>query len=198
MGKFNEWFKSKVVVGRYPMPTEIDKFDYILNVSDEYISAIQTVAIQKGIKYFWFPMSECNDNMGINSIYGALQILWIAESENKRVLLHCHAGANRSPTVAECYYYMRTKKYPLRKPVNEDIQKSIESMFTFEEEQDRIDYRKIANNSRLENNIIGGHLPSRLKMEDFLKKCEKSFQKYSVGSGGQLDVLKIESHIQSY
>jgi hypothetical protein len=36
-------------------------------------------------------MNECVGDIGLNSIYGALQILYIAEKENATVLLHCHA-----------------------------------------------------------------------------------------------------------
>ena len=53
-------------------------------------------------------MSECNSNMGLHSIYGAMNILRSSEALNLKVLLHCHAGANRSPSVKESYYAMIT------------------------------------------------------------------------------------------
>ena len=75
--KFSEWFDNKVVIGRYPLPDEIKKSDYqyIINVSDEYISYCHNAAIESGKKYFWFPLNECGSDMGLNSIYGALQIV---------------------------------------------------------------------------------------------------------------------------
>jgi hypothetical protein len=52
--KFNEWFNSKFKVGRFPLPSEItnSKYDYIINVSDEYISYCFDAAMKSGKKYF--------------------------------------------------------------------------------------------------------------------------------------------------
>lgn len=98
---------KNITVSRYPLPSEIAKSDFevIINVSDEYIDSCQKAAKSKGIDYFWFPLSEVTQ-MGLNSIYGALQILYIAHSENKKVLLHCHAGACRSVLVYELFAFL--------------------------------------------------------------------------------------------
>jgi hypothetical protein len=149
------------------MPNEITKsdFDIYINVSDEYIPDCATAA-RAGKLYFWFPMNECCGDMGLNSLYGALQILWIAEEENKKVYLHCHAGANRSPTVADAYFFLRTKKHRGRKAMD-DITVNY-GMTAAEEYQ--------SNNNRLLDNIESGFLPAKKIMERFLSKCETAFK----------------------
>lgn len=169
--KFQEWFDKKLKVSRYPMPDEIKKSSakYVINVSCEYISSCQKVCMDNDIKYFWFPMDEVSGDIGLNSIFGALQILWIAEKENANVILHCHAGANRSPTVMESYYFMRTKKHFIRE-ISAESKERFEKMFPDSKNSER-------QNNRLLNNIEAGHLPSKNKMETFLKKTEEWFLK---------------------
>lgn len=169
--KFQEWLDKKLKVTRYPLPDEIKKSGakYVINVSCEYISSCQKVCMDNGVKYFWFPMDEVNGDIGLNSIFGALQILWIAEKENASVILHCHAGANRSPTVMEAYYFMRTKKHFVRE-ISAESKERFEKMFPDSKNSER-------QNNRLLNNIEAGHLPSKNKMEDFLKKTEEWFLK---------------------
>lgn len=147
MGKFTDWIKNKLKVTRYPSEKDIieTQVGYLINVSCEHSSINQKFCMDNGIKYFWFPMDEVSNNIGLNSLFGALQILWIAEQENEKVILHCHGGVNRSPTVMESYYFLRTKKY---------LEKD---------------------NSRLLDNIERGHLPAKRKMESFLKNAEEYF-----------------------
>ena len=85
----------------------IQKAEIIINVSDEYnFDAIKLLALQK--KEFWFPLNEAKRDIGLNSIYASMIVLYNAEMYNMNVYLHCHAGANRSPLVQACYYFMRT------------------------------------------------------------------------------------------
>ena len=114
-------------------------------------------------------MDEVSGDIGLNSIFGALQILWIAEQEKAGVILHCHAGANRSPTVMEAYYFMRTKKHFVLE-ISAESKERFEKMFPDSKNYER-------QNNRLLNNIEAGHLPSKNKMETFLKKTEEWFLK---------------------
>ena len=179
--KFKDWFKFKLHVNRFPLPSEIieSKYDYIINVSDEYIPQCYDAAVKSGIKYFWFPLSEISGDMGINSIYGALQILFIAEQENASVLLHCHAGSNRSPTVANAYYFMRTKQH--NTILNDDSDDSINEWLGIKTKQ----------NNRLLDNIQSGYLPAIRKFESFLIKCESQFNKDDSNRGGGLDSARL-------
>ena len=191
--KFQEWFDKKLKVTRYPLPDEIKKsgVKYVINVSCEYISSCQKVCMDNNIKYFWFPMDEVSGDIGLNSIFGALQILWIAEQENASVILHCHAGANRSPTVMEAYYYMRTKKHFIRE-ISAERKERFVKMFPDSKNSER-------QNNRLLNNIEAGHLPSKNKIETFLKKTEEWFLKqdwendFKTESG--LNMVKCNAHL---
>jgi hypothetical protein len=191
--KFQEWFDNKLKVTRYPLPDEIKKsgVKYVINVSCEYISSNQKVCMDNDIKYFWFPIDELSGDIGLNSIFGALQILWIAEKENANVILHCHAGGNRSPTVMEAYYFMRTKKHFIRE-ISAESKELFEKMFPESKDSE-------TQNNRLLNNIEEGHLPSKNKMETFLKKTEEWFLKqdwendFKTESG--LSTIKFETRI---
>jgi len=200
MRNFLDWFNTKLSVERYPLPTQLmenkNDIDYVINVSDEYIEPCLRSCELARIRYFWFPLSEITP-MGLNSIYGALQILWIAESQNKKVLLHCHAGANRSVTVAECYYYLRTKTY-LKRKNNPKLDKDILDMFIFDSEQEKIETEKRFKNSRVQDNIDNMVLPSKNILEKFLKECAIKFENYQIASGGNLDKIKIDSRILNY
>jgi hypothetical protein len=194
MLKFNDWFKTKLIISRYPLPNEIikSKAKYIINVSDEYIQTNHLVCNDYDKFYFWFPMNECSSDIGLNSIFGALQIMWIAEQEGASVILHCAAGANRSPTVAEAYYFMRTGKHLVR-----TVDKEIEDLNVIFENPE--DLTKVLKNNRLENNIYFGHLPATHKMETFLKECGKQFKlqnrENEFKTAGNLEIIKLNSKI---
>lgn len=100
--KFKDWFDRKLVVGKMPDDDfNYDKYDYMINVSCEYVPYRPNLA-------FWFPMNECKRDIGLNSLYGALCILNRAYESDKSVYLHCHAGINRSQSVRAAFYYMKT------------------------------------------------------------------------------------------
>lgn len=110
--KFKEWFDKNLVVGAFPIMNnpqfDPKEWDYCINVSDEHYFNIEEIINEKGCKTYWFPMNECRKDNGVNSIYGAMIILYYAEQNNKRVYLHCHAGIHRSQLVRCCYYFLRT------------------------------------------------------------------------------------------
>lgn len=154
------WINQKLVVGRYPMPSEIKrwKYDIIINVSDEYIESCHTSAIESGKMYFWFPLTEIT-NMGLNSIYAALQILFNAEMQGKSVYMHCHAGTNRSPTVRDCYQLMMCGQLG-------------------------------ANMEALLENIELGVLPPYDALFEFLASSKVCFELEESNRGGKLDKIK--------
>ena len=168
--KFIEWFNRKLMVGAFPYTQNehINAFDYdyIINVSDEYYSEHHLPLIVAGCKTFWFPMNEAKRDVGLNSIYGAMNILHIAEKENKRVYLHCHAGVNRSRVVQAAYYFMRTGK------------------------QLEVDTNGYIN--RLLANCGRGYLPPKAEMEGFLQQLNSRLDANKV-CGGMLDRIKIDN-----
>jgi hypothetical protein len=191
MSKFTEWFSQKLTVGRYPMPGEIREMpegSYIINVSDEWIPGCYATALRCGIFYHWLPMNECTGEMGINSLFGALQLLHYAEEQNLPVLLHCHAGANRSPTVAHAYYFMRTgQHWQDQEPLSLNAQ------------QINI-WLGVAANTKRTNmlllNVEEGLLPELGKLEKFLKQLGLLLnQREFTYRGGLLTQLKIDTGI---
>lgn len=81
-------------------PKEVDKVRCVINVSDQPFCAYdQMITIgSRVVPYFWFPLIE-NAPFGFNSIGGAYKIYqdFIVTGD---VIIHCHAGINRSATVA--------------------------------------------------------------------------------------------------
>lgn len=122
---FEYWFNKSLVVGGFPLPAEIRKSDYdiIINVSDEYIVSCHNAAVQTGKMYFWFPVNEVTE-IGMESIFGAMQILYIAEKEGKKVYLHCHGGINRSRVIQGCYWLMQTGTPPTHPALAENIEQN--------------------------------------------------------------------------
>lgn len=111
--KFQSWFENYLTVGCIPHKASdfcAANYRYIINVSDEYYP--ERVSDRR--EYFWFPMSEQKRDMGLNSIYGAIYILSLAEANRDSVYLHCHSGNNRSWTVACAYYFFRTGEHLIR------------------------------------------------------------------------------------
>lgn len=115
MTLFKTWFENKLTVGAFPYTQnnlfEASDYDVVINVSDEWYIGVENQLLEAYCRVYWFPMNECSNDMGINSIYGAMHILKHAEERNLRVYLHCHAGINRSQTVRAAYYFMRTGEH---------------------------------------------------------------------------------------
>lgn len=190
MGNFLDWFNSRVVIGRYPMPTEIEKFefDYVINVSDEYIDSCMKAAMKSGKRYFWFPLNECRGDMGLNSIYGALQILYIAEQQNAKVYLHCHAGVNRSQTVGDAYFFMRTGTHRARRGKNNSNGQEVSVGLRPGEEV-------VESNNRLLSNIDRNHLVGKRTMEKLLLAFQEAFKLDDSMRGGQIDQCKVDANV---
>jgi len=111
-------------------------------------------------------MNECRKDVGLNSIYGAMCILFLAEREDKYVYLHCHAGINRSQCVKAAYYFMRTGEQ-------------------LAEDQQGYMNRFLAMCGR-------GYLPPKTESEKFLTYLGKQLVADNM-MGGLLDECKIET-----
>lgn len=193
MDNFEDWFNNKLRVDRFPVPTEIVSSDYdiIINVSDEHISTCLDAAKcvgDGGIDYFWFPLTECDSNMGLNSIFAAMQILYEAEGENRKVLLHCHAGANRSPMIADCYYFMRIGMHRPEKKTPQKLKEELNEMFG----KDKDYVSPLDGMNCLQMNCYAKHLPPLEQMEIFLSSMVEFFEKDLSNRGGALETCKLK------
>jgi hypothetical protein len=170
--KFKEWFENKLTVGVYPYMNnqwfKAGDYDFCINVSDEFYFNYDKQIISSGCKTFWFPMNECRKDNGLNSIYGAMVILFNAEKEGKRVYLHCHAGIHRSQLVRCCYYFLRTGQ--------------------------QLDTNWSAFINQLLADCARGYLPPKNETEDFLNYLGQELQNLKEGlMGGTLDNCKINT-----
>jgi hypothetical protein len=171
MKDFHAWYSDSFKVGGYPNHNQLGpagwlhSYDVFLNVSDEYNADIVADLAQRGKQSHWFPLGEAW-GLCLGSIYGAMYVLWLAEQKNLRVYLHCHAGINRSQTVADCYYFLRTGEH--RPPLFADI--------------------SITN--ALQRNIENNVLPDLFTMEGWLKNMA-----YAVSHpmGGWLDASREQA-----
>lgn len=166
-----DWFKNKLVVGSYPYLHSQHfehGYDYIINVSDEFYWDIEEKLMNGGAKKtFWFPMSEQQNDIGLNSIYGALVTLYNAEKQNKTVYLHCHAGSNRSQIVNSAFHYMK-----------------------YNEHYEGGDKRYI---NRLVRACHNGYLYPKEEMEKFLKQLGGLLDTFKgKPMGGLIDEIKIQ------
>ena len=183
--EFKTWFQEKFKRTGFPDKEHIDfstfmmkkgknwdafkDFDVIINVSD-FSSLNYSICCQGDYKsYHWFPMNEKTNDIGINSIFAALTILYDTYQQNKSVFLHCYNGTNRSAIVEACFYKMMT---------GEDLIQS----FT----KNGIDFK-----NRIQYNSFKGFLPHMSLMDSFLKNCKDSFENpHTEIRLGPLDIIK--------
>lgn len=171
--EFKEWFSAKLKVTGFPQITEIvdernmyGSFDIVINVSDEFDISYCNQIWLSGKHNYWFPMGEAWDNMGMSSIYGALTVLYQAYQRNLSVLLHCHAGANRSPTVHAAFFYLMTG-YHLP--------------------EEKTERKLIFTRCNMLQGNCGKHLPDLAKMEQWLQALRHAFDNADKYNGGMYD-----------
>jgi len=173
--KFEDWFNKRLTVGAFPFKVNEkfapSEYDIVINVSDEYYADIDMIIRENFKLSYWFPMNECRKDIGLNSIYAAMVIMFAAEKKNRSVYLHCHAGVNRSHTVRAAYYYMRTGKH-------------VESTAS------------IGFINKLVANCTRGYLPPKAEMEAFLLSIQRFLDAEGM-QGGTLDNCKID-HINNF
>lgn len=156
---FKEWFDRNLTVGGFPIKVNLEfmpAYKYVINMSDEFYPPINNDLLHCNCKPFWFPMNERRRDIGLNSIFGAMVIMFQAEKENATVYLHCHSGRNRSMTVKACYYFMRTGTQ-INDP-SRDKHGNLDGKYR----------------NRLHRSSTRGYLPPMTEMEAFLNKLGKT------------------------
>jgi len=106
---------SNITVRPFPTVSDLNNpwiiggIQVIINVSGhDYTDEVKKILSDKGIDSFWFPLVEEGPDMGINNIIKAVKVLQQCDAQEKKVLLHCTCGNNRSRTVAEFFYFLKT------------------------------------------------------------------------------------------
>lgn len=144
-----------------------ETIEVVINVSDEKDFDLERELANMGVRSYWFPMNEIKKDIGLNSLYGAMCVLYYCEEECLDVLVHCAAGTNRSPLVVQAYHLMRTGSQVL----------------------ENIDGGKWDN--RLIRACVQGYLPPQKELEAFLKELMQHLNtKGHKKVGGSLDKIK--------
>ena len=194
---FSTWFLENLSIGRFPVPGEVTRLSFsshVINVSDEYIHHNATAALRRGVYHHWFPLNECVGHMGLNSLFAALCVLHQAEADDAHVLLHCHAGINRSPLVRSAYHYMRTGRH-----LHEAwVMPGVRVNFLVAENVTVPDNDKMMPNMLLFN-CQSNLLPPLVLVEKFLKhlgtRLEETVE-LAASRGGLLTQLKLDIGLQ--
>jgi hypothetical protein len=132
----------------------IKKYCAVVNVSD---SPCATFDYQLKVPSFWFPINEIGQ-WSHSPFYGTLKVVNEYFKGDKPVLIHCHAGANRSPSVA--YAVMLAKGY------------------TPQEIEEQLNYENLS--SVFLRNIERKHIPANVV--DFLRQVDASSNTDSIAS----------------
>jgi len=178
MPSSKDWINNNLTIAAHPAKTQRkgkwwENYDLIINVSDHMDIELSTKIAYHGISAYWFPMGE-SYGIPLENVYGAVSVLWYAESNNLRVLLHGISGRNRSIMVTDCFYYIKTGSH--RKDNARDVI-----------------YGKNKSN-KLILNINDNQLPGIYRMELFLEKCKKLLTGPEVADGAPVDWLKKETY----
>jgi hypothetical protein len=185
MTKIQKFIKENIIVDRFPPAVTLQAggthhdVNVIINVSDQFYLGNSEDIMLLGKMNFYFPMGEMVEDMGLNSMYGALQVLHQIYTYNPewKILIHCQAGKNRSPTLRSAFYYMMIGEH-------EPDLKNEEGV--------------LIRNNRLLDNCKRGHLPELEKMEAFLMKCKEAFDHPEKFLGGQYDWCMHKSDLQKW
>jgi hypothetical protein len=173
------FISENIIIDRFPVSKEIkadgkhSQCQVVINVSDEFYLGNSEEIMKEGKLNYYFPMGESGELMGLNSMYGALQVLHSIYTWNPewKVLLHCQAGANRSPTILAAFHYMMTGEHLVEEKKNGLIMKPNQLLWNVEKK----------------------HLPELPKTELFLSKCKEAFDHPEKFFGGMFDWVMSES-----
>lgn len=117
--EIKKWMENNLIVDRFPVGAEVREngkhsdVRVIINVSDDFYLGNSEEIMKSGKLNYYFPMGESSSSMGISSIFGAMHVMYEVCKWNPewKILIHCQAGRNRSPTIADAFYFMMTGEH---------------------------------------------------------------------------------------
>ena len=83
----------------------------VINVSQKEKKDITDAIIGKEIEYHHFPLAEEVDNIGWENLLKAVRTIARYDAQEKRIIVHCDGGQNRSRTVVEAFHFAKTGRH---------------------------------------------------------------------------------------
>ena len=79
----------------------------VICVSQYYDEDLAKIITARGATYHYLPLNEEVDDIGWDNIKKAVAIVLQADSEGKRVIVHCDFGAHRSRLIVEAFHFAK-------------------------------------------------------------------------------------------
>ena len=79
----------------------------VVNVSQRFDAAIADELVKRGAEYYHFPLDEEVDDIGLENIVKAVDVLLRSDAQDKRMVVHCDYGQHRSRLVVEAFHYAK-------------------------------------------------------------------------------------------
>lgn len=165
-------------------------YSAVINVSD---SECATFDYQRaGIPSFWFPINEV-EHWGHAPFLGVLRVVNEYYKGDKPILIHCHAGANRSPSIA--YAILLTKGYSVQEAEESLNYTNISKVFEANMERKQIPYNilNFLKEAEKDSSLSVKHILMRLdnQYNDFADKWIKNQMNYTLGRSNDGDTKLV-------
>ena len=105
---------AKISVRGFPNMTDLNNpwifpsdTAVVVNVSQRFDENIANELVKRGTEYFHFPLNEEVDDIGLENIIKAVEVLLRFDAQDKRMIVHCDYGQHRSRLVVEALHYAK-------------------------------------------------------------------------------------------
>ena len=109
---------AKITVRPYPNICDINNCwiftkdtAAVINVSQKEKKEITDAIIRKNMEYHHFPLAEEVHDIGWENLLRAVRTIARYDAQEKRIIVHCNGGQNRSRTVVEAFHFVKTGKH---------------------------------------------------------------------------------------
>lgn len=86
-----------------------DDLGLVLNLSERKDEDAARFLADRNVAYIWFPLKEEVADMGYRTILEAVREMLEYAENDKRIIVHCDFGNNRSRTVVEAFHFAVTR-----------------------------------------------------------------------------------------